>query len=202
MPAPSPEATDHRLGVFVHPNGLCESTEVGAGTRIWAFAHVLSGAIIGRDCNICDGAFVEGGVHLGRNVTVKNGVLLFSGVVCGDDVFLGPNCVFTNDLRPRAAVKKKSAQLVPTAVEDGATVGAQATVVCGTRIGTHAFVGAGSVVTSDVPAHALMVGNPAKQIGWVCRCGLRLQPALSCECGREYALVSAAAGLTERERES
>lgn len=175
--------------VFVHPQGLCESETVGKGTRVWAFAHVLPGADIGPDCNICGGAFVEGGVQLGRNVTVKNGVLLFAGVTCEDDVFLGPHCVFTNDLRPRAEIKKGADQLLATTVGVGATVGANATVVCGTRIGAYAFVGAGSVVISDIPAHGLVVGNPARRIGWVCRCGRRLDENLACECGQSYELL-------------
>ncbi|MFD1050650.1 hypothetical protein ACFQ1S_36555, partial [Kibdelosporangium lantanae] len=110
--------------VFVHPNGLCESTDVGAGTRVWAFAHVLRGAKVGRDCNICDGAFVENEAVLGDNVTVKNNVLVFNGVTCEDNVFLGPNVVFTNDMRPRAHQKLGSDQLLPTVVREGATLGA------------------------------------------------------------------------------
>jgi acetyltransferase-like isoleucine patch superfamily enzyme len=155
--------------VFVHPQGLCESTDVGAGTRVWAFAHVLPDARIGRDCNICDGAFVEGAAVLGDNVTVKNNVLVFNGVTCEDDVFLGPNAVFTNDLRPRAHRKLGAEALLPTLVRNGATLGAGVVVVCGTTIGANAFVGAGAVVTRDVPAHAFVVGNPARQKGWVCR---------------------------------
>lgn len=173
-------------GVFVHPAAICESTSVGSGTRVWAFAHVLAGAVVGADCNICGGAFVEGGVRLGRNVTVKNGVMLFSGVSVGDDVFLGPNCVFTNDLRPRAAVKKRPEDLMPTEVADGATIGANATVVCGTRIGRHSFVAAGAVVAADVPDHALVAGNPARVAGWVCSCGERLDASLTCTCGRSW----------------
>jgi acetyltransferase-like isoleucine patch superfamily enzyme len=154
---------------------------------VWAFAHVLAGASIGPDCNICDHAFVEGGVTLGRNVTVKNGVLLFTGVTCEDDVFLGPGCVFTNDLRPRAAIKRPPSDLLPTIVRKGATVGANATIVCGHEVGEHALVAAGAVVVSDVPAHALMAGSPARQRGWVCECGGRLDESLTCpDCARRY----------------
>lgn len=167
-------------GVMVHPSGLCESQDVGEGTRIWAFAHVLEGARLGRDCNICDGAFVEGGVRVGDRVTVKNGVLLFDGVTVGDDVFLGPGVVFTNDLRPRAHVRRTGTELLETRVGDGATLGAGVVVVCGTTIGEHAFVAAGAVVTRDVPDHALVAGNPATVRGWVCSCGSSLDDDGSC----------------------
>jgi len=183
-------------GVFVHPQGLCESGTVGAGTKVWAFAHVLAGATIGRDCNICDGAYVEHDVTLGDNVTVKNNVLVYSGVTCGNDVFLGPNVVFTNDLRPRAHRKLGREALLPTLVCEGATLGAGVVVVCGTTIGRNAFAGAGAVVTRDVPAHAFVLGNPARQQGWVCRCGVRLDGALRCpECDTRHRLLPAAEGL-------
>lgn len=176
---------------FVHPRGLCESSDVGEGTRVWAFAHVLEGAKIGRDCNICDGAFVEDQVVLGDNVTVKNNVLVFNGVTCEDNVFLGPNVVFTNDMRPRAHQKLGSDQLLPTRVCEGATLGAGAVVVCGTTIGRNAFVGAGTVVTRDVPAHAFVVGNPGVRKGWVCRCAARLGDDLTCpECGARHKLTT------------
>lgn len=185
------------MSVFVHPNGLCESADVGDGTRVWAFAHVLAGAQIGRDCNICDGAYVEGNVTLGDNVTVKNNVLLFDGVTCEDDVFLGPSVVFTNDLRPRAHRKLGREALLLTTVREGATLGAGVVVVCGVTVGRHAFVGAGAVVTADVPAHAFMVGNPASRKGWVCRCGTRLDEALRCpDCDTEHRLLSLPEGLT------
>jgi UDP-2-acetamido-3-amino-2,3-dideoxy-glucuronate N-acetyltransferase len=174
-------------GVQVHPAGLCESEDVGDGTRVWAFAHVLPGARIGRDCNICDGAFVEGRAVLGDRVTVKNGTLVFDGVVCEDEVFLGPNVLFTNDLRPRAAIRKTGDELVPTLVRRGASLGAGTVVVCGTEIGEHAFAAAGSVVTKDVPAHAFVAGNPARFKGWVCSCGHRLDERLVCaDCGNRY----------------
>ena len=181
--------------VFVHPLGLCESDEVGAGTRIWAFAHVLPGAIVGERCNICDHAFVEGGARLGNNVTVKNGVLVFDLVTIEDDVFVGPGVVFTNDLRPRAANKKSHDELDATLVRTGATLGAGVVVVCGTTIGAHAFVAAGATVIADVPAHALMVGNPARAIGWVCTCGERLPSELRCSCGRNYVVDNLTEGL-------
>lgn len=182
-------------GVFVHPLGLCESSEVGPGTRVWAFAHVLPGAVVGADCNVCDHAFIEGGARLGDRVTVKNAVLVWDGVTVEDDVFLGPNMLFTNDLRPRAAVKKGPGQLTPTRVRRGATLGAGVTVVCGTTVGAHSFAAAGAVVVRDVPDHALVVGNPARRVGWVCTCGERLDEALTCGCGRTYVRRTGAEGL-------
>jgi UDP-2-acetamido-3-amino-2,3-dideoxy-glucuronate N-acetyltransferase len=195
-------------GVRVHPQGLCESETVGEGTRVWAFAHVMPGARVGRDCNICDCAYVEDGAVLGDRVTVKNATLVFSGVTCEDEVFLGPNVLFTNDLRPRAAIRRPAEALLPTTVRRGATLGAGAVVVCGTEIGESAFVAAGAVVTRDVPAHALMAGNPARQKGWVCACGERLvdpgdgDGSFRCpECDSRYALaengLTAAAPVTE-----
>lgn len=192
-------------GVFVHPAGLCESRNVGAGTRIWAFAHVLSGAVVGRNCNICDGAYVEGCAVVGDRVTVKNHVLIFDGVTIEDDVFLGPGVVFTNDLRPRAHIKRSGGALATTTIRRGATLGAGVVVVCDTVVGANAFVGAGAVVTRDIPAHAFMVGNPARQIGWACTCGVRLDVDLTCpSCGLAFAVDShdgaAAPGLSEVDR--
>jgi acetyltransferase-like isoleucine patch superfamily enzyme len=190
--------TVHPGGVQIHPLGVCESDTVGAGTRIWAFAHVLPGAVVGAGCNIGDHAYVEGGARLGDRVTVKNAVLVWDGVTVEDDAFLGPAMVFTNDYQPRAAVKKAGDELLPTLVRTGATIGANATIVCGVTIGAHAFVAAGAVVTRDVPAHALVAGNPARPLGWVCTCGLRLDDALACACGRRYAPAPAGGGLAER----
>jgi len=177
----------HPPGVWVHPSGLCESADVGHGTRIWAFAHVLPGARIGRHCNVCDGAFVEDGALLGDGVTVKNGTLVFRGVHCEDEVFLGPNVLFTNDLRPRAALRKSPEKLMATTVRRGATLGAGTVVVCGVDVGEYAFAAAGSVVTVSVPAHAFVAGNPASHRGWVCVCGQRLDAEQACpDCGRRY----------------
>lgn len=182
-------------GVFVHPQGLCESDDVGAGTKIWAFAHVMRGAVVGAGCNVCGGAFLETGAVIGDRVTVKNNVLVWDKVRVEDDVFLGPNVVFTNDLNPRAAFKKPADEFLTTVVGEGASLGANVTVVCGTTIGRNALIGAGSVVVRDVPAHALVVGNPARLIGWVCACGERLDASFRCGCGRAYRLVSDDAGL-------
>jgi acetyltransferase-like isoleucine patch superfamily enzyme len=182
--------------VFVHPMGLCESDRVGPRTRIWAFAHVLPGAQVGADCNVGDHAFIEGGARLGDRVTVKNAVLVWDRVTVEDEVFLGPNVVFTNDLTPRVGFRKAPEELVPTLVRRGATVGANATVVCGVTIGRHAFVAAGAVVVGDVADHALVAGNPARRLGWMCTCGRRLGDSLVCDCGRGYGLVDETAGLT------
>lgn len=172
---------------FIHPKALCESDRIGNRTRIWAFVHILPGATVGSDCNICDGAFIEGRVAIGDNVTVKNQVMIFDGVTIEDSVFLGPGVTFTNDLRPRAHIKRGSDQLLPTRVHAGATLGAGVTVVCGIQIGAHAFIGAGAVVTKDVPPHAFVIGNPGRVVGWVCVCGDRLPPRpVSCHCGRTY----------------
>ena len=175
------------MDVFVHERALCETDDIGAGTRVWAFAHVMAGARVGTDCNICGHAFIESGAVLGDRVTVKNGVLVFDKVVVGDDVFLGPNVVFTNDLRPRRRFKHDPSQFLTTTVGEGATIGANVTVVCGVTIGPHAFVGAGAVVVDDVPAHGLVVGNPARRLGWACQCGERIGEDLACRCGRTYA---------------
>jgi UDP-2-acetamido-3-amino-2,3-dideoxy-glucuronate N-acetyltransferase len=173
--------------VFVHPNALCESENVGPRTRVWAFAHIMPGAIVGADCNVCDHAYIESGATLGDRVTVKNNVLVWDRVTVEDEVFLGPNAVFTNDLTPRVAFKKSPDDFVPTLVRRGASIGANVTIVCGVTIGENAMIGAGSVVTHDVPRHALMVGNPARRIGWSCTCGKRLaEPELRCSCGRSY----------------
>lgn len=174
------------MTVFVHSRGLCESEDVGDGTRVWAFAHVLPGAVVGRDCNICDGAFVETGAVLGDRVTVKNGTLVFSGVTCEDEVFLGPNVLFTNDMRPRAHLRKGPDELLPTLIRRGASLGAGVVVVCGHVVGEYAFAAAGSVITTDVPAHAFVAGNPARQKGWVCVCGNRLSAETCAACGLRF----------------
>jgi UDP-2-acetamido-3-amino-2,3-dideoxy-glucuronate N-acetyltransferase len=175
--------------VFVHPTALVETGAVGDGTRIWAFAHVMAGASIGRGCNIGDHAFVESGAVVGDRVTVKNHALIWDGVTIDDDVFIGPNVVFTNDPAPRVRYKHRLDGWVETRVRAGASIGANATIVCGIEIGRNAMIGAGSVVTRDVPDHALFYGNPARFAGWVCECGERLNPDLACTCGLRYRLV-------------
>ena len=171
----------------MHDQGLCESDDIGTGTRIWAFAHVLAGAHVGARCNIGDHAFVEGGAVIGDDVTIKNGVMVWSGVTIEDGGFVGPGTVFTNDRTPRALSKKNPNDLLRTTVQRDATIGANVTVLCGITIGHHALIGAGSVVTSDVKPHALMVGSPARCHGWACACGETLDESLGCSCGRVYA---------------
>jgi acetyltransferase-like isoleucine patch superfamily enzyme len=175
---------------FVHPLALVETDDIGEGTRVWAFAHVMKGAVIGRDCNICDHAFVESNVTIGDGVTIKNGVSVWDGVTLGNHVFVGPNAAFTNDLNPRAEIKKTADQFVPTLVNEGATIGANATIVCGVDIGPYAFVGAGSVVIRDVAAYAVVVGNPARRVGYMCECGETLPDSLACVCGNRFELAA------------
>jgi UDP-2-acetamido-3-amino-2,3-dideoxy-glucuronate N-acetyltransferase len=171
-----------KAGFFQHPTALVESTTVGIGTRIWAYVHILEGARIGRNCNLGDHCFVEAGARIGDSVTVKNGVAIWDGVTIGDNAFIGPSAVFTNDLVPRSPRFARVAEryrsktwLSPTLVEAGASIGANATILCGLRIGKFAMIAAGAVVTKNVPAHALVAGVPARQNGWVCECGARLR---------------------------
>jgi len=153
------------LGVFVHSHSICESKQVGRGTRIWAFAHILPRARIGCDCNICDGVFVENDVTVGDRVTVKSGVQLWDGVTLEDDVFVGPNATFTNDKYPRS--RHRPQQFLKTTIKRGASIGANATILPGVTVGERAMVGAGAVVTRSVPAGAIVVGNPSRIIGYV-----------------------------------
>jgi len=161
--------------VFVHPTAVIEEdVEVGEGTRIWHFAHVRRGARIGRNCNVGKGVFIDAGVKIGNNVKIQNFVSVYRGVTVEDDVFLGPHATLTNDLYPRSF--NESWEVVPTIIKKGASVGANATIVAGVTIGEYAMVGAGAVVTKDVPPHALVYGNPARIRGFVCFCGRPLKP--------------------------
>jgi acetyltransferase-like isoleucine patch superfamily enzyme/dTDP-4-dehydrorhamnose 3,5-epimerase-like enzyme len=157
---------DHRKMAdhFVHPAGICESQSIGRGTRIWAFAHVLPAARIGADCNICDGVFIENDVSLGNRVTVKCGVQLWDGITLEDDVFIGPNATFTNDPFPRS--RQRPNEFARTIVRAGASIGANATILPGIEIGAGAMIGAGAVVTKSVPANSIVVGNPARVVGF------------------------------------
>jgi acetyltransferase-like isoleucine patch superfamily enzyme len=187
----SPSATGDQpvRSYFAHPKALIdEGVSIGQGTRVWAFAHVLGGAVLGEDCNICDHTFIEGGVRIGHRVTIKCGVFLWDGLTIEDDVFIGPSAVFTNDYRPRS---KQHLKTYPqTVLKKGCTLGANSTTLPGITIGRWAMVGAGAVVTHSVPDYALVVGSPARWRAWVCRCGEKLFPTsdrlLGCTCGRSY----------------
>ena len=185
--------------VFLHERALCESDDVGPRTRIWASAHVMRGARVGADCNIGECAFIESGAVIGDRVTVKNAVLVWDGVTVEDEVFLGPNMVFTNVRNLRSALRPRKDEFLPTLIGRGASIGANATIVCGVTVHEMALVGAGSVVTADVPAYALVAGNPARRIAWVCACGERLPERLACACGRRYRVQSERTGLTPLE---
>jgi UDP-2-acetamido-3-amino-2,3-dideoxy-glucuronate N-acetyltransferase len=179
---------------FAHPTSVIdEGSEISAGTKIWHFSHVMSGCIIGENCNIGQNVVISPGVVLGVNVKIQNNVSVYTGVICEDDVFLGPSMVFTNVINPRSAINRRG-EYSRTLVKKGASIGANATVVCGNNIGSFALVGAGAVITKDVADYALVVGNPAKQIGWVSEYGHRLNfgadgIALCMESGQTYSLV-------------
>jgi UDP-2-acetamido-3-amino-2,3-dideoxy-glucuronate N-acetyltransferase len=177
--------------VFVHESSYVdEGAQIGTGTRIWHFCHIMPGAVIGERCNLGQNVVVMAGARLGNNVKVQNNVSIYEGVELEDDVFCGPSCVFTNVLNPRSHVSRKHAYQ-KTLVRRGSSIGANATIVCGVTLGEYAFIGAGAVVTSDVPAYSLMVGVPARRVGWMCQCGERLPVSAgttSCAaCGSAYA---------------
>jgi UDP-2-acetamido-3-amino-2,3-dideoxy-glucuronate N-acetyltransferase len=172
---------------FAHESAyIDEGCHVGAGTKIWHFSHVMTGAVIGQRCNVGQNVVVSPGVVIGDNVKIQNNVSVYTGVVLEDDVFCGPSMVFTNVINPRSHVPRKD-EYRKTLVKRGATLGANCTVVCGCTIGICAFVGAGAVVTRDIPDYALVVGNPGRIAGWVCECGVKLlaggQPPESAGCG-------------------
>ena len=177
---------------FVHSSAIVdEGAKIGEGTSIWHFCHVMSTSIVGKKCNLGQNVFIANDVTLGNNVKIQNNVSIYKGVTCEDDVFLGPSMVFTNVINPRSAVSRKSEYAI-TIVGKGCTVGANATIVCGNNLGKYSFVGAGAVVTKEVKDYALVVGNPAKQIGWVSEYGNRLEfsngKAKCPESGEEYQL--------------
>ncbi|SEM88837.1 transferase hexapeptide (six repeat-containing protein) [Paenisporosarcina quisquiliarum] len=170
---------------FKHDKAIVESNEIGNNTTIWAFSHVLSGAKIGDNCNLNDHTFIENDVIIGNNVTIKSGVHIWDGVTIEDDVFIGPSVVFTNDLNPRS--KRYPTEFAKTVIRKFASIGANTTIVAGNTIGEYAMVGAGSVVTKDVPAYSLWYGNPAEFKGYVCECGNKLTKDLLCEsCNKRY----------------
>lgn len=160
---------------YAHPTAVIdEGCEIGAGTKIWHFSHIMSNCRIGENCNLGQNVVVSPDVILGRNVKVQNNVSIYTGVICEDDVFLGPSMVFTNVVNPRSAVNRRG-QYARTIVKKGATIGANATIVCGHEIGQYAFIGAGAVVTKNVPDYALVIGNPARQTGWMSEFGHKLK---------------------------
>jgi len=178
---------------FAHETAVIDQgCSIGKGTKIWHFSHIMTGSVIGENCNIGQNVVISPGVRLGRNVKVQNNVSVYTGVTCGDDVFLGPSMVFTNIINPRSAVIRKDSY-VKTDVGTGATIGANATIVCGNNIGKYAFIGAGAVVTKDVKPYALVVGNPARQTGWMSEYGHKLSfnkegIAVCPESGEKYIL--------------
>lgn len=181
--------------IYVHETAVVDAgASIGSGTRIWHFCHIMPQAVLGEACNIGQNCFIANGVILGRNVKVQNNVSIYEGVTCADDVFIGPSVVFTNVLNPRSAINRKD-QYRKTHIGAGASIGANATIICGNNIGPYAFIGAGAVVAHDVPAYALVVGNPAKQIGWMSAHGQRLvfdeQGISHCaESGARYSLIN------------
>ena len=171
----------------IHPTAVVdENVRIGEGTKIWHFTHVQSGAVIGKRCMLAQNVYVGAGAVIGDDCKLQNNVSVYGGVTLGNGVFCGPSCVFTNDLTPRALYPKGSARFVKTVVKDGATIGANATIVCGHTIGKNAMIGAGAVVTADVPDHALMLGVPARRSGFVCTCGEKLEELTCKACGRKY----------------
>lgn len=160
---------------FAHPTAVIdEGCRIGKGTKIWHFSHIMTGCVIGENCNIGQNVVISPGVELGRNVKVQNNVSIYTGVICEDDVFLGPSMVFTNIINPRSAVIRRD-QYAVTRVRKGASIGANATIICGNEIGMYAFVGAGAVVTKPVEAYSLVLGNPARHVGWMSEYGHRLE---------------------------
>ena len=178
---------------FAHPTAVIDAPcQIGDGTKIWHFSHLMPGCVLGENCNIGQNVVISPEVILGKNVKVQNNVSIYTGVSCDDDVFLGPSCVFTNVLNPRSAVNRRESYL-KTHVGKGASIGANATIVCGHNIGAFAFIGAGAVVTKEIPAFALVVGNPARQLGWMSEFGQRLNfdtngLATCPESGQQYQL--------------
>ena len=183
------------MSYFAHETAVIdEGCEIGDGTKIWHFSHIMPNCKIGERCNLGQNVVVSPDVILGTNVKVQNNVSIYTGVECEDDVFLGPSMVFTNIINPRSAVVRRE-QYIKTVVEKGATIGANATIVCGNRIGKFALIGAGSVVTKDVSPYALLIGNPARQVGWVSEYGHSLEfdgndEAVCDESGEKYRLVN------------
>lgn len=179
---------------FVHESSYIDKPcKIGRGTKIWHFSHVMKDSKIGENCNIGQNVVISSNVIIGNNVKIQNNVSVYTGVVCEDDVFLGPSCVFTNVINPRSFIERKD-EYRKTVIKKGASVGANATIVCGHVIGKYSFIGAGAVVTKDIPDYALVVGNPARIIGYVCRCGNRLEIKgknyICSTCDKEYEFIN------------
>jgi UDP-2-acetamido-3-amino-2,3-dideoxy-glucuronate N-acetyltransferase len=179
---------------FIHPTSIIdENCSIGKGTKIWHFSHIMNGASLGNNCNVGQNVVVGCNVVIGNNVRIQNNVSVYEGVVCEDDVFLGPSVVLTNVINPRSTVSRKD-QFKPTIIRKGATIGANATIVCGNEIGAYAFIGAGAVVTKNILSYALVIGNPAKQVGWMSEFGHQLEfndknIAFCKESGQEYLII-------------
>ncbi|MEA4924846.1 MAG: DapH/DapD/GlmU-related protein [Syntrophomonadaceae bacterium] len=179
---------------FVHETSyIDQNVQIGTGTKIWHFCHLMPGSKVGEQCNIGQNVFIGSDVVLGNGVKIQNNVSLYTGVICEDDVFLGPSMVFTNVINPRAFIERKT-EFKTTLIKRGASIGANATIVCGTTIGRYAFIGAGAVVSSNVPDYALVYGNPGRRKGWVCQCGTKLKiennHAQCPVCQKEYKLLN------------
>src|SRR4030042_2112872 len=176
---------------FTHKSSyIDDEASIGNGTKIWHFSHIMEGAVIGENCSIGQNVSIGSKAVIGNNVKIQNNVSIYEGVILEDEVFCGPSCVFTNVINPRAFISRKS-EFKRTLVRRGATIGANATIICGNELGEYCFIGAGAVVTKDIKSHALVVGNPGKQVGWVCRCGITLKfrnNSASCICGNQYDL--------------
>lgn len=182
------------MNYYLHESSyINQPCQIGNGTKIWHFCHIMKECRIGENCNIGQNTFIAGGVILGDNVKVQNNVSIYSGVICEDDVFLGPSMVFTNVFNPRSFIERKD-EYRTTLIKQGASIGANATIVCGVTIGSYAFIGAGAVVSRDVPDYALVYGNPARHRGWVCKCGEKLKfaegKAHCTVCGISYIKTS------------
>jgi UDP-2-acetamido-3-amino-2,3-dideoxy-glucuronate N-acetyltransferase len=188
--------TEVQKSYFVHESSYVdEPCTIGKGSKIWHFSHVMKDSVIGEGCNIGQNVVISPGVTLGNNVKIQNNVSVYTGVTLEDDVFCGPSCVFTNVTTPRSHVRRNDPEkdYAKTLVKKGASIGANATIVCGNSLGEYSFVGAGSVVTKDVPPYAMVYGNPARIKGWACECGVKLSfedDAATCsECGKQYQLT-------------